>query len=651
MRKQRALGFVVAFFAFMMLAVIPAFAQEAPVATGAPFTTQIPAGWNDESTPDYSLYIKGDVSVYLLVADESDVQAGIEAAVRQIVPDFNATPVASSEIPLPNGAWTQNVYVTPEGAIQVALAQVSGGATYVILILLPDQAALAPVQGDVNTILLNATIGTPLDLSDQQPAMLDDKALADIQTYVDSALSRYGVYGAEIAIVQDGEVVYSNGFGTLARGDDTPVTDSTLFMIGSVTKSMTTMMTATLVDDGVISWDTPATDILPDFALSDSAATAKIEWRDLFNMTSGIPRFDIPFSLEAFTPARVEQEIAGIPLATQPGKTFHYSNFMVALGGYADAVASGAALSDAASAYNDLMQTRVFDPIGMSSTTLDFDTVLANPNHALPHSEDPMADEIVTLPIKLERALYGVAPAGAVWSNAQDMAKYMITQINRGIAPGGERVVSEANLLETWKPEIAMPGGSQYGMGWMIDSYHGQRLIMHGGNTAGFTADFAFLPDADLGVVVLSNLGLSNSFCESIREYVFETAFGLDHTADAFYAATEQALQTALRQVLAQTHYSDTPVDPQAVADYLGSYQRNLEIQLDDAGQLVARTIYTDMPLLPTDNPQRFVTAGVMSGMSITFSKDASGGVSATLDSLLGVITNEPQSLTLAKID
>ncbi len=422
-------------------------------------------------------------------------------------------------------------------------------------------------------------------------------------------------------------------------------------MIGSTTKSMTTLMTATLVDDGIVAWDTPVTDILPDFALSDSAATAQIEWRDLFNMTSGLPRFDIPVSLQAYTPVGVEQEIADIPLAAQPGQTFHYSNFMVALGGYADAVAAGSSLSDAASAYADLMQQRVFDPIGMSSTTLSLDTVLANSNHALPYSGDPTTNEIIAVPIELERALIGIAPAGAVWSNAQDMAKYMITQINRGIAPDGERVVSEANLLETWKPEIAMPDGNQYGMGWMIASYHGQRLIMHGGNTAGFTTDFGFLPDANLGVLVLSNAALANNFDASVREYVFETAFGLDHTADAYYAAAEQALKTAVHQVLAQIHYSDTPVDPQAVADYLGSYQRGVEIQLDDVGQLVIKTIYIDIPLLPTDDPKRFVSAGVMAGTGVTFNQDASGNVSATLDSLLGAITGELQSLTLAKVD
>ena len=631
--------------------VTPVLAQETYTAPTGEFSTEIPAGWSDESTADYGLFTSGDISVYVLVEEGDDVQAGIAAAIQQVVPDFSSTQVASNELPAPNGVWTQNVYAEATGALQVALAQVNGGKTYVIFILLPNQSALVAKQADVNSILLSATVGTPIDLSNQQQTALDDAALADIGAYVDAAMADYGIVGAAVAIVQNGEVVYSEGFGTLSKDDDTPVTDSTLFMIGSTTKSMTTLMTATLVDDGIVTWDTPVTDVLPDFALSDSAATTQIEWRDLFNMTSGIPRYDIPLSLQVFTPAGVEQEIANIPLVAQPGQQFHYSNFMVALGGFADAVAAGADLSDAASTYGDLMQERVFDPIGMTSTTLDFDTALANTNRALPYSEDPMAGEIVAIPDSLGRALTGVAPAGAVWSNAADMGQYMITQINRGVTASGERVVSEANLLETWQPEITMPDGDQYGMGWMIGSYHGQRLIMHGGNTAGFTGDFGFLPDANLGVLVLSNVALANNFGASVREYVFETAFGLEHSADAYYAAAEQSLQLLLQQIIAQTHYHNTPVDPQAVADYLGSYEYDFEIQLDDDGQLVAKTIYTDMPLLPTDAPNRFVTAGVMAGTSITFNAAESGAVTATLDSLLGAITDGPQTITLAKLD
>ncbi len=650
MVKFRSLWLVVV-IALFAVAVTPVLAQDTYTAPTGQFSTQIPAGWSDESTADYGLFTNGDTSAYLLTIEGADAQAGIETAIQSVLPDFASVKVASNDLPAPNGLWTQNVYAEASGTLQVALAQVSDSKTYVILFLFPSQQTLVAQQEDVNSILLSAVVGTPIDLSAQQPAALDDAALADISNYVNAAMTDYGIVGAAVAIVQNGEVIYADGFGKLSQDDETPVDAETLFMIGSTTKSMTTLMTATLVDDGIVAWDTPVTDILPDFTLSDSTATAQIEWRDLFNMTSGLPRFDIPVSLQAYTPVGVEQEIADIPLAAQPGQTFHYSNFMVALGGYADAVAAGSSLNDAASAYADLMQQRVFDPIDMSSTTLSLATVLANSNHALPYSGDPTTNQIIAVPIELERALIGIAPAGAVWSNAQDMAKYMITQINRGIAPDGERVVSEANLLETWKPEIAMPDGNQYGMGWMIASYHGQRLIMHGGNTAGFTTDFAFLPDANLGVLVLSNAALANNFDASVREYVFETAFGLDHTADAYYAAAEQTLKTAVHQVLAQIHYSDTPVDPQAVADYLGSYQRGVEIQLDDAGQLVIKTIYIDIPLLPTDDPKRFVSAGVMAGTGVTFNQDASGNVSATLDSLLGAITGELQSLTLAKVD
>jgi CubicO group peptidase (beta-lactamase class C family) len=449
--------------------------------------------------------------------------------------------------------------------------------------------------------------------------------------------------------VQGGKVVYSQGFGTLEQSGSTPVNSQTLFMIGSTTKSMTTMMAATLVDDGVLNWDTPATDILPDFALSDRAATEKIRVRDLFNMSSGVPRYDIPLALKTFTPQAVQEQIALIPLDSQPGDKYHYSNFMVTLGGYAAAVAAGADLGSADDKYAALMQQRVFQPIGMSATTLDFDGALANANHAVSYSYDSISGQFLPMPMNFARAVTATAPAGGVWSNADDMAKYMMTELSRGIAPDGKRVVSEQNLLETWKPEIDMGGSSQYGMGWMIGSYHGQRLINHGGNIAGFTSDFGFLPDAGLGALVLSNRSIDNNFGASIREYVFESAFGLDHSADAYYSSSETSFKTLFDQLIKESGAKDQPVDPRTVANYVGDYQDGVKIGFPSAGQFAVTTAYGDIPLLPTNSSDHFVSGGALMGNDVVFSEDGKGQVTMTISSLLGVITGETQPYTLKK--
>ncbi len=155
-----------------------------------------------------------------------------------------------------------------------------------------------------------------------------------------------------------------------------------------------------------------------------------------------------------------------------------------------------------------VLQRRVFDPIGMSHTTFSFDRVQADPDYAVPHGRN-MDGKYIPLALDQEKVLMSVAPAGASWSNVQDMARYLITQLNRGVAPAGNRVVSAENLQVTWQPGVEVAPGVYYGLGWGVGSYKGVRLLDHTGGTAGFSSDLSFLPDANLGVVVLTNAGVT----------------------------------------------------------------------------------------------------------------------------------------------
>jgi CubicO group peptidase (beta-lactamase class C family) len=125
--------------------------------------------------------------------------------------------------------------------------------------------AVAPIRA--------AHVATPSsgqsDLSDVAPLPLTGERRAAFEAYGAEAMVRFGVPGASIAVVQGGEVVYLNGFGVEEYGSTRPVTPDTMFMIGSISKSMTTMLAASLVDDGHISWETPVLDLLPAFAVDD----------------------------------------------------------------------------------------------------------------------------------------------------------------------------------------------------------------------------------------------------------------------------------------------------------------------------------------------------------------------------------------------
>lgn len=481
------------------------------------------------------------------------------------------------------------------------------GVTYALLFDLPSQDALAANQGEIISFFNGFTVGKRLDLTDVKAKPFTKEMLEDLKAYVEDARQRFHVSGASMAIVQDGNVIYTDGFGTTAPDNGQPVTTDTLFMIGSVTKSMTTMMMGTLVDDGILDWNQPVTRILPSFALSDAASTPQIRVRDLVNMSSGVAAYDTVWLVDDLTPDELLAQLNEIPVAAPPGKMWNYSNQMVTSGGYISALASGVPMNGLYEGYIYLVQSRVFDPIGMANTTFDFDAATSNPNHALPFAYNPVTKVYAAVPLDSERSVRVVAPAGGVWSNAADMARYLQTELSGGISPDGKRVISEATLHTTQKQEIAIGGSLGYGMGWFTDSYNGLPLVWHGGNTMGFSADLAFLPSADLGVVILSNAAGAGSFNKSVREYVFELAFGLEHNSGTGYETTQAAQDQAAAKILGIM--SDTSVDPNTVAPFLGNYEHGVKVEMS-GDQLWLVGVYLKMQLHPTNDTAGDYTGG-----------------------------------------
>jgi CubicO group peptidase (beta-lactamase class C family) len=167
------------------------------------------------------------------------------------------------------------------------------------------------------------------DGSSVEASGLSDAQRADIDDYVSTALDRYHVPGAVVAVIQGDRVLYRGAFRVRGTSDPRPVGLETRFMIGSVTKSMTSLLMASLADDGLLDWGARVTDTFPSFALSDPASTPAIRVRDLVNHSSGVPQFDIPILIEAMPPSRLVASIQDIPVQAAPGQLFGYSNRLV----------------------------------------------------------------------------------------------------------------------------------------------------------------------------------------------------------------------------------------------------------------------------------------------------------------------------------
>jgi len=412
---------------------------------------------------------------------------------------------------------------------------------------------------------------------EEQPS-LPPELLAEFEAYIEETREFLNVPGAAVAIVQGGEIVYAQGFGIKEIGSNDPVTADTVFSIGSLGKAMTSMMVASLVDDGLIEWDTPLAEVMPQFRLSDEQATQQITLREALGMTTGLPYLGPVLFLSGLPPEDYVEYLADVPLAAPPGESYVYQNEMYSVGAYAATMAAGAEYGENLfSTYADLMQERVFDPLGMTSATFSAQEAAASPDHATPHFQSlnaTLAETGFDVTPTHYMDLDTIAPAGTARMSAPDAGRFLITMLSGGVAPDGSRAISAENLAETWTGQISkepVPHLEQasYGMGWNAATYQGIPLVTHDGNLGGFASDMAFIPEADTGIVVLTNadyLGLT--LRTQVQFRLIEMLLGIEPFIDEGFS---EGMASYLSQ-LSDGYSQLAAIDPETVAPFLGSY-------------------------------------------------------------------------------
>lgn len=564
-----------------LMFMIPAAAQETETYTDPAglFSVPIPTNWTVTEAEGYALLASPDnkIEVYLLTVEGSSTTEAIAAGWTQVIADFALEAIDTQSFTDPAvtaGAEEVTVitYNNPDDpqVIFQGLGILYEGRVY-LLLFKADLTAAQQRSAQVNIINTGYTI-TALekdDLSDAEPLPLTDELIAELEAYILEKMDQLDVVGASVAIVQGNEVVYAKGFGV--RGGDSlePVTPDTPMMIGSTTKTMTTMLMGILVDEGKLRWDEPVVNILPNFSLAKPDVTEQITVQNLVCACTGVPRrdFELIFNGHDLTAESIVESLSTFELFTDFGEAFQYSNQMVAAGGYVAAAAAGGEYGDLYNTYVSLMQERIFDPIGMNRTTFSFEEIEAADDYAFPYMLNAVG-EYYPAPLSEEEWLIKIAPAGAVWSTANDMAKYLITEINKGVTADGTRVISEENLTYTWQPQVAISADSSYGLGWIIENYKGLTIYSHGGNTLGYSSEMAFLPDEGIGIVVLSNQRLSilnTAVAYRLMELLFQQEFEYDGQINFILQSTDEAVDKFTAQI-------QDNVEPEAAAAMAGTY-------------------------------------------------------------------------------
>jgi CubicO group peptidase (beta-lactamase class C family) len=382
---------------------------------------------------------------------------------------------------------------------------------------------------------------------------LDQARIAELGRFVEQGQKVLGVPGVGLGVVQDGKVVFAGGFGVKELGGTEKPDGDTLFMIASNTKAMTTLLLAKLVDEHRITWDTPVTKLLPSFKLGDATTTRSVLVKHLICACTGMPRQDLEwiFDYGKMTPASTMTLLGTMQPTSKFGELFQYSNLMAAAAGYTGAHVIHPDM-ELGAAYDSAMQSYVFDPLGMKETTFNMKRAFSS-NHAGSHSPDADGKTARAM-TAINDAVIPARPAGGAWSSVNDMLKYVSMELAEGKLPDGTTYIWKEPLLERRTPQVSIGKDETYGMGLMVDTTYGVGVVHHGGDLVGYHSDMMWLPQQNVGLVILTNADPGWLLRGRIRRKLLELLFDghpeadglLNADAKSFYAdlAAERKLMT-----------------------------------------------------------------------------------------------------------
>ncbi len=501
------------------------------VKTAGGATITVPARWHLTRHPRHLVAQEPDKGLWvgLVELKAPNAEAAVAQAWKLARPAFALAVQRTVKPPVSSGWDTvvQITYKTPSKSRRVVIANARGkGKVFYVGLIDAKVAALSRRGAQLGQLFSSLKVpGIQKESwAGKKANTLDKKRLATLEAFLVDAQKKLKVPGVAMAIVQGGKVIYKKGFGLRHTAKRRKVTPRTLFMIGSITKPLTTMMMAKLVDEKKFGWETPVTKVWKGFGLGDAKFTKMCRMRHTVCACTGLPRQDMEFLFES-KKSTAESRMALLKTmkpTTGFGETFQYSNLMVAAGGY---VAAHAAYPrwKLGKAYNRAMQTRLFKPTGMRRTTFDFRRV-RRLDYAQPHSVT-LEMTPVPLPLTFEDGVRSVGPAGAAWSNVDDMARFLLLELGKGKMPGGKRVVSAENLQRRWQGQIKISSKAHYGFAVIVNRSRGVRLMGHGGGTLGFTSNLFFLPDHGVGMIILTNRAGANKFTNLVTRRLLELIF------------------------------------------------------------------------------------------------------------------------------
>lgn len=327
-------------------------------------------------------------------------------------------------------------------------------------------------------------------------------------------LAAWQIPGAAVAVVQ-GDTVFCQGYGVLAAGQPATVNADTIFAIGSTTKAFTAALVGTLVDAGELAWDDPVVKFIPDFQLYDDWVTRQVTVRDLLCHRLGLERAQRLYYHRGYDQRELIRRMRYLTPVAGFRTGFHYANQHYGLAGLISEQVTGRT-------WDELLTERIFNPLAMTRSASGYNRISDYQNLAAPHAvldeSYPAGVRFLGAPSPIANFQLSHEPAGSIHTSANDLAHWLQALLHEG-AP----LLQQSTFAELTTPQVVMQDllNSElaplaylqpathfwtYALGWWALDYHGEKVLMHGGQMPGYNAVVAFFPQRQCGLAVMVNV-------------------------------------------------------------------------------------------------------------------------------------------------
>jgi beta-lactamase class C len=335
-----------------------------------------------------------------------------------------------------------------------------------------------------------------------------------------TTMEAWDIPGLAVAVVAKGHIIYLKGFGIRKLGHPEKVDIHTVFQIASLSKIFTAGLIGILKEKGKIKFASPIYQFLPSLQIDPT-----ITIRHLLSHTGGWPAYTGDFELESGSDVfQLKQRLQDVKLITKPGEVYAYQNVGFSLLG--DIVKKVTHLD-----YAVALKEYLFAPLSMNDASVGFTALKDSPNRAYPHISKDDSFHLGTYMTNY----YKVSPAGGINASIRDMAQWLKFCMGHS-----KKLIQYETLNELYQPLVQTPHetkrtrayserikSSAYGMGFRIYDYANRKMLFHGGYLNGFCASLTFLPDQDIGLVVLTNGNSPAQFI--LRNQFFDMFLKLPH--------------------------------------------------------------------------------------------------------------------------